>query len=156
MKGLKHWRVAPPYISPGMYPVIKDSTSYHVSKVDGREENDVINRRGFPLYKYMPKYSAIVEPGDILVMPHFWWHMVNNLNNEPSISLSFRTIAEPNMYSPMFNFLRSIDPEGRRVKQKVLKHGRLFDEDIAASLYSFADPKNDLRKNKPTQSGTGQ
>ncbi len=156
VKGVKKWRVAPPLFSAGMYPVIKDNCVYHVSKVDGRETNDVIARRGFPLYKFVPKYAATVEASDLLVLPHWWWHTVTNVPGEPSISLTFRTLPEPNLYTPMLNILKSLDPDAKIVREKVLKHGRLFDEDVASSLYAFADPKNDLRKSKrpDEQSGT--
>jgi hypothetical protein len=48
----------------------------------------------------------------------------------------------------MLGFLKWRDPNAKEIRRKVLAHGRLFDEDIAASLYAFADPKNDLRRNK--------
>lgn len=144
VKGQKRWHMAPPLFSPGLYPVIKKNAAYHVSKVDGREQNDVIARRGFPLYRYVPRYTALVNPADILVLPHFWWHMVSNVGG-PSISLTFRTITEPNVHSPMFNFLKFMDPASKEIRKKVIKFGRLFDDDIASSLYAFADPKNDLR-----------
>lgn len=73
---------------------------------------------------------------------------VSNVPGSHSISLTFRTIAEPNMYAPMFNYLKWRDPKSREIRRKVLKYGRMFDEDIAASLYAFADPKNDLRSGK--------
>lgn len=148
--GEKDWRVTSPYYSAGLYPVIKDNSTYHVSRVDGREANDMIARRGFPLYQHMPKYKARVSAGDILVLPPWWWHTVSNVPGSHSISLTFRTIAEPNLYAPMLNYLKWSDPKAKEIRRKVLSHGRLFDEDIAASLYAFADPKNDLRRSKPT------
>lgn len=148
VKGTKKWRLVHPYYSAGMYPVIKDSSVYHVSKVDGRESNEVIANRGFPLYKYVPKIAATVEAGDILILPNYWWHTVTNVPGSPSISLTFRTLSELNLAAPMFWYLKKYDPKSKIIRQKVLTHGRLFDEDIAASLYAFADPKNDLVKNK--------
>lgn len=151
VKGTKKWRLVPPYYSAGMYPVIKDSSVYHVSKVDGRESNEVIANRGFPLYQYVPKYGVTVEEGDILVLPNYWWHTVSNVPGSHTISLTFRTLSQFNLAAPMFWFLKKYDKKSKVIRQKVLKYGRLFDEDIAASLYAFADPKNDLTKQKKTK-----
>ena len=148
IKGTKKWRLAHPYYSAGMYPVAKDSSIYHVSRVDGRESNDVISNRGFPLYKYVPIYAATVEAGDILILPNYWWHTVTNVPGSPTIALTFRTLSEFNLAAPMFWLLKKLDPGSKRIRKKVLKYGRLFDEDIAATLYAFADPKNDLIANK--------
>lgn len=146
--GTKKWRLVPPFYSAGMYPVIKDSSVYHVSKVDGRESNEVISKRGFPLYQYVPKYSVTVERGDILILPNYWWHTVTNVPNSHTISLTFRTLSELNLACPTLWFLKKIDSKSKEIRKKVLKYGRLFDEDIAASLYAFADPKNNLVKSK--------
>lgn len=151
IKGAKKWRLVHPYYSAGMYPVAKDDSVYHVSKVDGRESNDVISSRGFPLYKYVPIYSATVEAGDILILPNYWWHTVTNVPGSPTIALTFRTLSELNLAAPMFWLLKKFDAKSKEIRKKVLKYGRLFDEDIAATLYAFADPKNDLTKQKPKQ-----
>ncbi|HKO76125.1 MAG: cupin-like domain-containing protein [Candidatus Rickettsiella isopodorum] len=145
-EGSKDWQVVPPYYSPGMYTVVKDDAVYHVSKVDGRERNDVIERRGFPLYKYVPKYSARVEKGDILYLPNYWWHTVTNVPGHHTISVTFRTLSALNLEAPAFWYLKKTDPKCNEIRRKVLKHGRLFDEDMAATLYAFADEKNDLVK----------
>lgn len=146
--GTKKWRLVPPFYSAGMYPVIKESSVYHVSKVDGRESNDVISERGFPLYKYVPKFTVIVEKGDILILPNYWWHTVTNVPESHTISLTFRTLSELNLASPAFWFLKKFDPKSKEIRKKVLKYGKLFDDDIAATLYAFADPKNDLVKQR--------
>jgi ribosomal protein L16 Arg81 hydroxylase len=151
VEGAKKWRLVPPYYSAGMYPVIKNSSVYHVSKVDGRESNDIIAQRGFPLYRYVPKYSATVERGDILILPNYWWHTVTNVPGSHTISLTFRTLSELNLAAPIFWFLKKTDPKSIEIRKKVLKYGRLYDEDVAASLYAFADPKNDLVKRRKNE-----
>ncbi|MEN8129653.1 MAG: cupin-like domain-containing protein [Pseudomonadota bacterium] len=143
--GRKRWRFVHPHYTPGMYPVVKDHSAYHASRIDGREAHDVIARRGFPLYSYVPKYTAVVEPGDILYMPNYWWHTVSNLPGSHTISLTFRTISDLNLLSPTWEILRYLDPTSWRIRKKMLKHGRLFDEDISASLFTYADQENDLR-----------
>ena len=146
LHGKKRWRFVHAHYTPGMYPVLKDHSTYHASRLDGREANDVIARRGFPLYQYVPKYTALVEAGDILFMPNYWWHTVTNIPGSHTVSLTFRTISDLNLVSPTWEILRYIDPSTWEIKKKMLKHGRLFDEDISASLFSYADKSNDLRQ----------
>jgi hypothetical protein len=143
--GRKRWRFAHPWFTPGMYPAIKDHSTYHASRVDGRESNEVIARRGMPLYPYVPKFYAIVEPGDMLFMPNYWWHTVTNIPGSHTMSLTMRTISDLNFISPTWEILRYFDSHTWRVKKRMLKTGRLFDEDISASLFSYADANNDLR-----------
>jgi len=143
--GKKLWRVAPPEFSIGMYPIIKDSSVFHVSRVDGRESNEITEKRGFPLYKYVPKFSAVVEKGDILLFPNYWWHTVSNLPGSYTISATFRTLTKLGLTAKTFEHLRLRDPQAREMIRKYAKYNRVFDDDLAKSLYSFADEKNDLR-----------
>jgi Cupin-like domain len=144
--GRKRWRFVHPLFTPGMYPVVKDHSTYHASRLDGREENDVIARRGFPLYRYVPKFYAIVEPGDLLFMPNYWWHTVSNLPGSHTLSLTMRTISNLNLISPTWEILRYLDRTTWSIRKKMLAHGRLFDEDISAYLFSYADDENNLRE----------
>lgn len=143
--GRKRWRFVHPWFTPDMYPVVKDHSTYHASRVDGRESNDVITRRGMPLYQYVPKFYAIVEAGDLLFMPNYWWHTVTNIPGSHTLSLTMRTISDPNLISPTWEIMRYLDPNTWRIRKRMLKTGRLFDEDISASLFSYADNSNDLR-----------
>lgn len=143
--GRKNWRFVHPWFTPGMYPVVKDHSTYHASRVDGRESNDVIARRGMPLYQYVPKFCATVEQGDLLFMPNYWWHTVTNIPGSHTLSLTMRTISDFNLISPTWEILRYLDPATWRIRKRMLKTGRLFDEDISASLFSYADDSNDLR-----------
>ena len=143
--GKKLWRLAPPEFSIGMYPIIKNSSVFHVSRVDGRESNQTTERRGFPLYKFVPKFSAVVEKGDILLFPNYWWHTVSNLPGSHTISVTFRTLTKLGLTAKTFEYLRLRDPQAREMIRKYAEYNRVFDDELAKSLYTFADEKNDLR-----------
>ncbi len=143
--GKKLWRLAPPEFSIGMYPFIKKSAVFHISRVDGRESNQITEKRGFPLYKFVPKFSVVVEKGDILLFPNYWWHTVSNLPGSYTISATFRTLTQLGLTAKTFEYLRLRDPQAREMIRKYAEYNRVFDDDLAKSLYTFADEKNDLR-----------
>jgi hypothetical protein len=37
------------------------------------------NREAFPLFKYCPVYTSVLEPGDVLFNPPWWWHSIKNI-----------------------------------------------------------------------------
>ena len=49
--------------------------------------------RTFPLYKYCPRYEAILEPGDIMLNPPWWWHTITNLDG-PSTAVATRWLEQ--------------------------------------------------------------
>jgi len=52
------------------------------------EEQD---QAGFPLYNVIPKYEVVLEPGDVLYSPQWWWHTVDNLGESIGVAMRFRT-----------------------------------------------------------------
>jgi hypothetical protein len=59
-----------------------ERTTYLFSKANPYELNDP----EFPLMKYATRYEAILEPGDIIWVPSFTWHYVEN----PTHSIALR------------------------------------------------------------------
>jgi len=79
--GQKKWDLFPPQYSPFMYPV-PSRTTYFGGKVDYRCPDD----KKTPLFKYCDRYTTILQPGDILFVPPFWWHAVSNITSTIAIS----------------------------------------------------------------------
>lgn len=48
---------------------------------------DMEDTAKFPLFKYAKPYPVVLEPGDILYLPFYWWHLVRSL--DVSISVNF-------------------------------------------------------------------
>jgi len=81
--GTKEWRMCPPYWTPCMDPrVVSLQQQYCHGMVDFRDPD--IER--YPLYAYAPQRRVVLEPGDVLYVPPFWWHCV--MNPEVSIGLA--------------------------------------------------------------------
>jgi lysine-specific demethylase 8 len=60
-------------------------SSWHVSRVGSTDHVDL---DAHPQFQQARAYEVVVEPGDILFIPNFYWHEVHSIDT-PSISLSY-------------------------------------------------------------------
>ncbi len=82
--GKKRWLMADPAYTPCFEPRISSSSQqYCHSMVDFRDPD--IER--FPLYQYVPMWEVVLEPGDLLYVPPFWWHCVENLTDTTGVAI---------------------------------------------------------------------
>lgn len=76
--GSKQWTFISPEQSLQVGALINPSAIYADACVTGKGETW---RDEFELYKrYCPKYRTVVEKGDVLLNPPWWWHEIQNLN----------------------------------------------------------------------------
>ncbi len=81
--GTKEWWMCSPDYTPCLDPrVVSLSQQYCHGMVDFRKPD--LNR--YPLYEFAPQRRVLLEPGDVLYVPPFWWHCV--YNPEVSIGLA--------------------------------------------------------------------
>ena len=78
--GSKKLMLYPPADSEYLYPSIRENYT-HVSLVDKEHLGD------FPRFKEAHPIELILEPGDILYLPMYWWHEV--LSMDTSISVNY-------------------------------------------------------------------
>lgn len=57
----------------------------------------------YPLQKYARKIEIVLNPGDVLRIPPFYWHYIENMSN--SISVSYKFINLPSAYHSSSLFL---------------------------------------------------
>ena len=98
IEGRKRWTFVDPQYSFLMYPMFNskamDVASFltMIALADRKMMED-----HFPLYKFAPKATAILEPGDVLMNPQFNWHMIENLD-ENSIGVASRSVRTSMLY----------------------------------------------------------
>jgi hypothetical protein len=80
--GTKKWELWPPSASPFCYPLPKRH-SFFVGKADYRDPF----AEGQPLFSRAKGYVVTLKPGDVLFVPPFWWHGVQN--ETASVAVSF-------------------------------------------------------------------
>ena len=91
LEGRKKWYFIHPHHTWFMYPIITDHMMFCGSFVPvsaGAEFQD----RYFPLYNLCPRMEAVMEPGDILLNPPWYWHAIESLD-DVSVSASTRWFA---------------------------------------------------------------
>lgn len=47
------------------------------------------NKEAFPLFQYCPVYTAVLNPGDVLFNPPWWWHSIKNVT-ETTVGVASR------------------------------------------------------------------
>ncbi|MCA9488720.1 MAG: cupin-like domain-containing protein [Myxococcales bacterium] len=93
MQGRKHWALVHRTESARMYAYPSSSGLYRHSALRSWDATR------YPLYDQAIRYEATLEPGDVLVLPRWWWHEVRN---EGALNFGVTTRWRP----PMFDRLR--------------------------------------------------
>jgi len=81
IRGRKRWVLYPPEEWPLLYP-IPARTSFVASEVNVLDPDFGPH----PLARYARGWEAVIEPGDVLYLPAYMWHAVEN--PEPAISVN--------------------------------------------------------------------
>jgi hypothetical protein len=86
LDGKKRWSFVDPNHSPYIYPLCvmgRAAATAHVSYPDE------YNREAYPLFAYCPLYHVDLGPGDVLMVPPWWWHCVQN-RSDTSVAVANR------------------------------------------------------------------
>ncbi|MEH2349566.1 MAG: cupin-like domain-containing protein [Nostoc sp.] len=84
IRGKKRILLFPPSNYLSFYPPLEDSSGMgHNSKVNP----DMVNLELFPKFPWQERIEVVLEPGEMLYIPPFWWHHVTAVDE--NISLSF-------------------------------------------------------------------
>ena len=75
--GQKKWWFVDPYDTYLAYPLIMFGRA---AGVIGCLWPIDYNKEAFPLFKYCPVYAAVLNPGDVLFNPPWWWHSIKNVS----------------------------------------------------------------------------
>ncbi len=88
VKGAKKWTFVDPRNTYMMYPVVSKTNSYFYS-LAGMPRNYEKVKDQLPLFEYCPRFSAVIESGEVLFNPCWWWHAVEPVSDE-TISVATR------------------------------------------------------------------
>lgn len=81
IKGKKEWYFIDPTYTPVVKPALSEYAIYAISELtealEGNFHENIIDE--YPFMKKVPVYKCLLEEGDILFNPPFWWHSVRNM-----------------------------------------------------------------------------
>jgi hypothetical protein len=91
--GKKRWKMLRPDYNPVMNPIASKFYS-RLILADGYEGCEEIEdlERYWSQYSFLPHYVGDIEAGDLIVVPGWWWHHVENLGEEFTIGVDLDTI----------------------------------------------------------------
>ncbi len=100
IRGRKQFVLAAPEQAPFLYPSPVDSNASLVDPED-------VDLERFPLLRQARFEETILEPGELLLIPGGWWHLVQAM--EPCISISNDWVENP-LADLVTRILKSPDP----------------------------------------------
>lgn len=106
IEGVKKWTFVDPRWTMFMFPAINRNAIYQSCAI--KDPNTVINRYK-PLWRVEPRYSAVLERGDVLLNPPWWWHCIENLSDS-SVAVATRWAD-----SKTFNPITGLGSDGNRL-----------------------------------------
>ncbi|MFZ5895010.1 MAG: cupin-like domain-containing protein [Myxococcota bacterium] len=142
--GRKEWTLVHPDHSMWMHPITRKDMFYAASMLDWRKTNNELEAEGFPLYRYIPKFTTTLEAGDVLFSPHWWWHCVDT--PETSIGIACRAINKLIMGNKMFSLMWVTSNRFRKTVLTCLKDGWGSDKVSGAKLAFEFDQQEFIRR----------
>ena len=131
--GRKRWTFVNPRHTPFMYPAVRKDFLFSVSGIDCRMSGEELIQAGFPLYNFIPKYEVVLEPGDVLYSPQWWWHTVDNLAESIGVAMRFRTATFAS--NPVFSGLTVLSPALWQLMLRILRTGWGADSTAARRFF---------------------
>ena len=89
-----------------MFPAINRNAIYQSCAI--KDPNTVLERYK-PLWRIVPRYSAVLERGDVLLNSPWWWHCIENLSDS-SVAVATRWAD-----SKTFNPITGLGADGNRL-----------------------------------------
>lgn len=111
LKGRKEWHFFHPTFTPVMLPALSRFAVYGVSEIGEFGADNYEDRyREFPHLALLPKMVCLLEEGDVLYNPPWWWHNVQN-RTPFNVGCATRYVAHATNLrnAPQFHICQAID-----------------------------------------------
>ena len=82
MAGRKKWY----FIPPDQTPYLRAKVFRNGYAATSHTTQPCVEQSGSPWFSRLVRYTATLEPGDLLINPPWWWHSVENLQDDEMIA----------------------------------------------------------------------
>ncbi|MGH0033685.1 MAG: cupin-like domain-containing protein [Myxococcota bacterium] len=106
LHGRKRWTFVDPAHGYLMYPWTTRDGAYVASVL----HHPQLDPGACDLFEWAPRSSVVLEPGDVLVSPPWWWHRVENLDAETVGAAHRRSIPFAADTNRLFSFAQALSP----------------------------------------------
>jgi hypothetical protein len=105
VKGHKRWVIIPPSLSRYLSPRPSRTCLFAVSP------HDAFTEKSDNIIQHLPRYDVVLEPGDALYNPPWWWHAIRN-ESEYTIGCAnrYQTFGTSLSVQPLFTTLFFLHP----------------------------------------------
>lgn len=100
VRGSKRWSILPPEERIFLDPKAQRLAYYHTKANPLKPENN-----NYPILSYAKVYDVITEVGDVLVIPPFYWHYVENLSSSVALAYKHSDVSRAFKQSTILNTL---------------------------------------------------
>lgn len=96
--GRKRWYFFAPDQSPYVYPKLYENGFSATSKTIQNHNKG----KGSPWFTRIQRYTVVLEPGDVLIVPPWWWHSVENVAEDNDLVIGVASRYE-NPWAALYN-----------------------------------------------------
>jgi len=90
ISGRKKWYFMPPSETPKVFPKLYENGFSATSKTVQHHAQG----KGAPYFGKIKRFSTILNPGDVLIVPPWWWHAVENVAADKELVIGVATRYE--------------------------------------------------------------
>lgn len=99
--GRKRWIIASSIYDPALKSPVNRGPGVFGSGVNPLKPD----YENFPMSRYVDWYEVMLEPGDVLYNPAFYWHHVTNITNNVSVGVRWYSFRDAMQAAPLKNIM---------------------------------------------------
>jgi len=141
--GRKRWTFVNPRYTVFMSAALRNDSYFGYSTVDTNKSKEELDADGHGLYNLVPKYEVVLEPGDVLFSPQWWWHTVDNLS--PTIGVGARFLTTFFAGNPIYSVMHILAPTMWKQYLRIVRTGWGSDATLVREVFGLEGSKTRLQ-----------
>lgn len=141
--GRKRWFLISPEFNPYVYSPVNWAPGAFGTEATPLNPND----ERFPLWRYVDYHEILLEPGDVLFNPPFWWHHVTNMSESIAVGIrwyDFRSAMAASVTQNLLS-LMATNPTLRYAAKNAVEYGKMHGKKKRRDLRTAEERLRDER-----------